>query len=314
MSTDRHVEKEIPLYLLDELEAAERARVEAHLEACPRCQAELRAVASLHRTLQARPRWQPGEPLLQRLRGRLSRRLRQERGASRAPARAGRWRLLPRPALVWNLAWVAAALVVGVLVGRSWRPVEPGPADADLAHVEEMREPLIADIDFIDFDPQSGQVAIRFKRVQDLLVRGEVQDARIQTLLAHAVRTEANPGRRLAAVKVLRQSAASPDEDVVDALIHAMKRDSVAGVRLRAAQALKGLVQREPVRRAFVAVLLRDPNPAVRIQAIEALGRVPNVEEVAPYLQAAGREDENAYIRLRAGELLQNQKMKQKLL
>jgi anti-sigma factor RsiW len=122
LNLDRHREVQtlLPWYVTDQLDAADRARVEAHLADCAECRAEL----SLERHLDAGV---AGLPLgVEQDWAEFRRRLRAaSTGRSRAATAVARlWRRLGRRAsLGWVLAaQMAAVLVVGALLLPFGRP------------------------------------------------------------------------------------------------------------------------------------------------------------------------------------------------
>jgi anti-sigma factor RsiW len=123
MSTE-HVEELLVPYLRDELAAAERERVAAHLEGCPPC----RATRDAHRALLAELAAAP-EPAPSVHWGAYRAELRQRLDRRRPSGRRRRWWT---PVPVALAAGLAAVLVyVALPAGRAGRE-EPGPADQAL--------------------------------------------------------------------------------------------------------------------------------------------------------------------------------------
>ncbi len=309
MKKSKHIEKLIPLYFYDELSAIEKQQMEAHLEDCELCRQRFEETRLLHEALDRKIVMQPSEQVLTQARAQLRDRLRQEKLAR---LRDPWWQRLSdfisnaKPA--WQLAGAAALLAIGVMAGKLvWAPSAARPTvSAPAAGIQspEAASPFISNIDLIEYDPQTGNVTIKYKSISDVLVQGKADDEPIRNLLAYAIRTEGNPGRRLAAVKAV-SSQTSSDAELENALIHALENDTVDGVRLRAAQALRSLPMNDVIKKAFIRILIKDPNPSIRIVAVEALSQVKEEADVLPVFQDVAKDDENDFIRLKTSSALE---------
>jgi hypothetical protein len=117
-----HFEPELSAYLDGELDAAERARLDAHLHACARCAAELRELRRVGESLR---RWDAQETRYAQSTGFRNRVLARVGGHADAPVEEIRtWR---------RAAWAAAAAagVVGAFAWATTRPAAVGGADLD---------------------------------------------------------------------------------------------------------------------------------------------------------------------------------------
>lgn len=309
MKKTNHVEKLIPLFFYDELSRIEKQQVQAHIEDCELCRRRFEETQRLHETLDRKIFMQPSEQALLQARAQLRARLRQE---NQARLRDPRWQRLSdfvsaaKP--TWQLAGAAALLAIGVMAGKFvWAPSETRQtvsAPAAGTQPQQASSPFITNIDLIEYDPQTGNVIIKYKSISDVLVQGKADDEPIRNLLAYAIRTEGNPGRRLAAVKAVSGQFSS-DSELENALIHALENDTVDGVRLRAAQALRTLPMNDVIKKAFIRVLMKDPNPSIRIVAVEALTPVRGEKDVLPVFQDVAKDDENDFIRLKTSSALE---------
>lgn len=113
-------------YLDSELDEAERGKVRAHLESCPKCQRACTEVASIKRVVQTKI-FQP--PLPGALAGRVFRKTRSR--ASRG-ATASRWRALPSIAALLLLGLTVFLVVRIFLIERP--PLAHALAIRDMAH------------------------------------------------------------------------------------------------------------------------------------------------------------------------------------
>ncbi|MFQ5769503.1 MAG: HEAT repeat domain-containing protein [bacterium] len=310
MKTHEHLEKLIPLYLYDELNENERKELEVHLGYCEHCHKQFEEIQALHKKLDKKTILEPSDALLSQSRLQLRNRLREEQ---QVVMKESWWQKLLDAVNIsrvgWQLVGATAFLLVGLFLGRFvWaekihQPLQQAEMATNLAS-EGMSSPLISNIDLIQYNAKSGQVTIQYKSVNDVLVQGNIDDASVRRILAHAIRDETHPGLRLTAVKVFGGRTFSDDE-VEQALIYALEHDTVDGVRLKAAKVLKTLPISQKIKEVFIRILLKDSNPAIRIEAVEALSKVKEEEDVVPIFQEASQDDENEFIRLKASKELE---------
>ncbi len=309
MKEHKKIAKLIPLFFYEELSDTEKRDVQAHVQICEMCRRQFEETQALHQMLDRKISKQPSEEALVQARAQLRDRLRQENFVRvRDPwwQRFSDFISSAKPA--WQIAGVAAALMLGFAVGRLAGTLHDTRHDISKkiarAETSENSSSFINNIDLIEYDPQSGNVTIKYKSINDILVRGKVDDAPVRNLLAYAIRTEGNPGRRLTAVRAVGGHSFS-DLEIESALMYALENDAVDGVRLRAAQSLRTLPINDKIEKAFIRVLMKDPNPSIRIEAMEALSQVKEAEDVLPVLQDAAKDDENEFIRLRTSGALE---------
>ncbi len=309
MNEHKKITKLIPLYFYDELSDSEKREVQSHIQICEICRQSLEATQALHQTLDRKIARQPSESVMLQARAQLRERLRQEKLADlRDPWWESFSNLISTANVALKLAGSAALLMIGLIAGRFvWAPWDsPQNVAAKIQDLQsqEIGSPFISNIDLIEYDPQTGNVTIKYKTINDMIVQGKVDDAPVRNLLAYAIRTESNPGRRLTAVRAVGSQNIS-DQETENALIYALENDAVDGVRLRAAQALRSFPINDGIKKAFIRVVMKDANPSIRIEAVEALSQVKEAEDVFPVLQDAAKDDENEFIRLRTSSALE---------
>ncbi|MFQ5865060.1 MAG: HEAT repeat domain-containing protein [bacterium] len=320
MRPKQHLEKLIPLYVYEELEEDEKKEVEVHIEYCEACRQQLEELRALHNTLDQKIILQPTDELLARSRSELRDRLRAERIAA---LKESWWERISEffleKTLAFQLVGAAVILLLGIFMGRFlFSPKERSePLSTEFlsgTYPRMISQPLITNVDLVQYNPQTGEVTVRYKSVNDVSLRGGIDEEPIRRVLVHAIRSEEHPGHRLTAVKAFGERTSSNDE-IEDVLIYAMKNDAVDGVRLRAAKVLKALPFSSKIKEAFIRVLLKDSNPAIRIEAVDALSKVKEKEDVAPIFQDVAKDDENDFVRLKASRALEgrdNSKFDQK--
>lgn len=309
MKQSDHLEQQIPLYLYGELEKVKKEEFEVHLNSCQHCREQLEETRALHNTLSKKASFEPSEPLMSKLRSELRERLREER---KDEFKQSWWERFSEKISErgggMQLAGALAFLIVGILIDRVvFLPANTGTQlegefTAELQ--DESSLPFMSSVDLIQYDPKSGNITVQYKSIQDVSLRGNVQDPSIRKVLAHAIRMEEHPGLRLAAVKASGAKSFS-DEELEDALIYAMKNDEIDGVRLKAAKVLTNLPINEKIKRAFIRVLIRDANSAIRIEALNALSGIKGEADVRPIFRNASQDDENEFVRLQASKALE---------
>lgn len=302
----RNVEERLPLYLLEELEEAERAELDAHLAACADCRSSLEELRRLHDALAARPQLEPSPELLARCRLDLEDALDREATGWRALVRSG-FGLWPVGA-AFRVSTALAVLVVGFSMGWAVRQqTAPQPAARTAATNPWIGSDLsglrISGISRVAPDPQTGAVHITMDAERQLTLEGSLDDPRIQQVLLYAVKNYDNPGIRHDTVEVLR--ARSTDPTFREALLYALRHDPNDGVRLEALQAVRELAWSPEVRAAILEALQKDSNPGVRVAAINALLEHTD-EQVLPALQEVARQDTNPYVRMKCANAVRD--------
>ena len=306
MNLPKDLDRYVLLYLYDELDHEEKEAFETHIANDEGSRQKLEEMRALHKLLDRKLVFEPSIQALSQARANLRERLRDER---RKKLKESWWQKLYAHwafrGRVFQMAGAVLLLLIGFLIGRfsfsdtGYRNISSGGFVAAALDAPS----FIASIDMIQYEPETGAVTVHYKRVQDVSLQGDIEDEGIRRVLSHAIRTDHHPGRRLAAVKA-SAGRRFRDAELEDALIFAMERDEVDGVRLRAAKTLKGLPISEKVKAAFIRVLLSDTNPAIRMEALNTLSKVDE-QDVYPVFQDASRDDDNEFVRLQAARALQ---------
>jgi len=314
------IRRQLEMYLLDELSSEQRREFERHLDGCPDCSAELAQLKKFEDTVRIHRRpVAVDDRLLQEARQQLRAALRVERSRPSLPARV-------RNYLDWVPAWNyrtalggVTMLAAGILIGRTFlAPSHPlisaqpmvEPIAVGYSHAGE--EPRIMNLQIQQTDGGTGEVEFSFDAVTPVQMKGNINDERIQAVLAHALVTEQNPGIRLRSVNMLSSRTEvlnPPDPTVKKALVTAAKSDDNPAVRREALRALKSFPFDDEIREAFLYVLVQDTNPGLRIAAINNLdsARVQNSDpgpDLLRVLQERMQTDNNNYVRIRAKAVL----------
>lgn len=271
----------LPFYACNELEAAERESVAAHLASCASCNAQLREEQALVDSIAALPRpadrLDPADTLLAQCRSELAETL-----DDLAAPRELRWQPFAwfKQFMVFHPAWSAAALVIlGVLAGTQFysRGRDAQASGQVVRATPRFTEEQLASmaVSGINFEPSSGSapgtVRVQLSAEQPLVLAGSLEDSDVRRVLAYVVSggQRFNPGVRLDCLDALK--SATSDAAVRRALVAAARRDANPAVRLKAFDVLRGSAGEEDVREALLDALEKDSNPGVRVEALNLL-------------------------------------------
>ncbi len=162
----------------------------------------------------------------------------------------------------------------------------------DLLKTNELR-----DIKLAGKTNGNGHVYFAMETSKKYDIRGGINDPVIQQLLYYLLLNDENPGKRLKALKLLKEAA--PQLDATAVLVSSLLTDENPGVRLRSIELLDGYNASEMIIDACIKTLLEDENEAVRQKALDIIARHP-AERSLPVLRIVSAMDNNKYIRIRA--------------
>jgi len=304
-------ERRLALYVWQELEPSERQAVERHVAGCAGCAAALARERTLLEQLSSLDPEQPSDFLIAQCRRTLSRHL------DRAEVSARWWKRVKavfRPAawLTARPAWTVAGLVLaGFLAGRYVsRPTTPSDVAPEPSPVASVAPAGFENSSVLGIQRlPGGDVAVRMRTEQPVVVQGTPDDGAIRRALLAALQSSdsPDPDARLESVDLLRGSRT--DASVRRALCQAALHDTNASVRLKAIDALRGMEKEEDVRQTLLRALERDQNPGVRVEAISALraylDSAPSSDwsrddSLVRILRDRQRKDPNEFVRLQS--------------
>jgi hypothetical protein len=298
--------REIPLYCYGEVSAEVEESVEAHLDGCAECRAELARQRAFMRVLDEEAHDQSPQiasaGLLAECRANLRVQLARELETEerRAPWKGWFPSLgdFSRIHIPFRVPVGAMALIALGFFGARFTPEQFGGLGASASG------PMFSNVRSIESDA-AGNVQIAVDEVRRHMVKGNPRDPHVQELLLSAVREESNPGLRVESIGMLQNSADS--EAVRGALLDAVTKDPNAGVRLKALEGLKSFADDQSVRRTLASTLIHDEDPRVRVQAIELL-TAHRDDALVGVLQSAVQKEDNDYLRSRYLRLLAEMK------
>lgn len=308
-------QKNLPLYVYNELPEIEQAELEAHLQVCPTCRAALEETRQTIGFIPQQSEFDHLTEILPGFRKLLSLKLRAKQTQKRQ-SRIFFSFISGRPA--FQVAFAALLVLTGFLLGRQQTAPQKGNENALLQQIlassQKIRfsngelNPFLGQIERIKLNPETGSVEIEYQTVNDVAIRGNLENNTIQQLLQQALQEESNQAVRLHAVKALTLLTDSPGQlnsKIIDDLILLLKKEENTGVRLQILKMLKSLPLDENIKNILVHVLLYDQNEALRIEAFKILTGSNLARQEQKSLLRKARLDSNSYIQYQAEEKLE---------
>lgn len=309
----------ISLYFYEELSEHERVLFEKHKVDCEECAKVYKEELSFFRELQKEKSPVVNDRILSSARYQLSRALREEKKAEKESAVDRIFSFLFTP---YRFAFSSAVvLTIGLLIGyalfssESTTPIIKdgnghfiNASDGFVINDQVLR---ISNIHFIDADASDGEIEFEFEAVKPVKMKGSVNDAQIQAVLAYSMLNNQNPGSRLNSINAIdSKPQVRIDSDTKNALLTVMLTDENPGVRLEALKVLKRLPYDEITKQAFLTVLTSDTTSGLRIEAINAIsdltekGLTFSQDELTLFKEKFNNDDNN-YIKFRSRTILQ---------
>ena len=208
--------------------------------------------------------------------------------------------LSPRQPIWAVVTYVVIAFIAGQFL--SVTPVQDAATHNGFSSSEILgliQEGALSNVQFEKSEGDNIRLAVETK--QNVDVSGGTNDEIIQHILYYLLLNDANPGKRLQAVSLLKTVPAHDNKKLV--LISSILSETNAGVRLRALDLLSQFETDKTIRDACLKILLEDQNEAVRMGALSILANSPSAD-IVPALRVVSLMDQNEYIRERAVEVM----------
>ncbi len=299
------------LYAYDELTDDLRFEFEQHINRCPGCADEVKALRGLRDAMSMVPVLEPTPSLLASSRMQLQEALeiaQQDRGWKRwfydPFAMLGQLKF--SPALAAVLLMIGFGGGAGVAYKMAHNVNQPGvinTASNSGGNQQAPNQANIAGIREILQVPGTNNVEIKYDTLQTRSATGSMSDPAIQQLLVFASRSNVNSGIRLNSVDMLTKNP--QDQKIREALIASLRYDTNPGVRLKSLEALGPYVKDDvTVRDAVTEALLHDSNLGVRTEALQMLQPVKADGTVRMALQFLAEKDKDQAIRRQSRAML----------
>lgn len=285
-----------------EVTAEERAAIEAHLESCAECRAQLSEEGDFHEKLamlpQAADELDGTGKLLAQCRSELSETL----DEMAAPVEQQSWRPFGfiRRWMALRPGWSAAGLLAaGAILGvqlLQWLPTNDSSLNGKAVNVsaapklsdDQLAKMAVSRINFApNPDAGPGTLQVQLRAEQPVVLSGNLDDTDMRRVLTYVVRNSErfDAGVRLDCLDALR--ARIGDAEIRDALLDAARHDQNPAVRMKALESLRDVASDEDVQDAVLETLNEDANPGVRVEAINLLVRSLELES-APKTRGTG--------------------------
>ena len=306
---------------IEELDEPIRQEMAEHVAGCPACQNDASALQRLHELVIASATTTT-EADLTLARNALFRTLRRRSHGTPWVDRVREWLgLADGPALRPALIGICIH-AVGFLAGAFavW-PDSPGLNGFQLAAYDPYQDndggaPQVVNLRILHQDEATGDIEFEFDAVMPAHIRGNMNEPRVQAILARALVSSQNPGIRLRVANVIGSQSDEGTLDkrsrdlVKESLISALLYDKNRGVRMEAMKALQPFLPDSAATAAILQILNREENVAMRIAAINCFDltkfeRQPAREQVLAALRDRSVSDANNYIRIRAAAALE---------
>jgi len=326
----------LQLFFADELNPEQKIELNEHMMNCAECHAEHDELQKLTMFLGDRGAGAPSEELLWEARRELREAISHDSLAESivtrltqgvAPSAAGsvgsRFAESPGSTHGGWMGWFsgfrlamsgAAAIALGVFIGylAFTRSVTPTAVSFDDGTIDsEIGGPDIVNVQFVDWDQRDGQIELQYDLVRPVRLRANVDDNRVQRVLAHALATGDNAGVRLKAINALDAPGnRQHGPEVKTALVRSMKTDPNPGVRKEALRVLQGMPFDDEIKQACLYVLENDENAGMRVASINLLSGArlagyPVGQDVYDFLNTTLKEQDDPLLRARSSVFIE---------
>jgi hypothetical protein len=307
----KKIQKNLPLYLYNELDEVAAAEVKAHLTICHKCQKAMSGLQLLHQRIPRKPLFNTKESAIAPFRNVVLAHLKKPESRKKSG-----FSFTPRPAFLYAMASIL--LFIGFFAGRFTSMIHSsGPSDLgqiiaarqSVKFEQGVIQPSLLGVERIQFDPESQTIEIKYSTFNDIRLRSRLDQPGIQEILSYAMLQDESPAVRLHAVKALRSISdanVSLDAKVVDSLEQLVQREQNAGIKLTALRVLKTVPANDQIKKIFTYALLYDKSTAIRIAAFEGLAREGVADtEIESILQSV-KADSSQYFQSKTQQLLKN--------
>ena len=201
--------------------------------------------------------------------------------------------------------WAVVTYVVIAFIAGRFLSIPPQQGDSTNQNFSStgilnlIQEDAFSNIQFEKSDNDNIRLALETK--QNVDIAGGTNDEIIQQILYYLLLNDANPGKRLQAVRLIEAVPAQDSKKLV--LISSVLSETNTGIRLRALDLLSQFETDKTIRDACLKILLEDQNEAVRMGALSILANSPSAD-IVPALRIVSLMDQNEYIRERAVEVM----------
>ncbi len=307
MKTCKKYEEWIWLSFYNELSPDKADELKEHLNTCADCTLDYQEAEKTVQLLNQKVKLQPSDLEMEANRSELHERLMLAKRARLRKDMLMKWWLRIQDLFSLNFAprfrfaAALAILVIGIFMGKYILNTDiASNVDSDV-----LTNKNVTGVDYVKYNPKSGKVAVNVRVINDVLIKGNIDDPKMQSLLAQTLMTSEMPNVRLRSVDALSK-ADRLIQPTQTALISALELDDNPGIRLKAAKILNSLPVNEQVRdlliNTMIKVLQSEPNSAVRNAAVDGLSKLGE-DGLRALLYEAAQLDSNEYLQYKTKNL-----------
>ena len=312
---NKNIEEKFLLYLYSEMTAEEQHEIENKINTSKEYRDEYERLKKFHSFITTQTQAEVSEKVLNDARRQLRVTLAEERSKKSLSviitSTIDRIRNLVSPQFAYALGTVAA-LAIGIFIGSTFSRSSHVASQSALQS-ESAEQSRIANVQIIENGTANGEVELSYESVTPVRVRGNVNDAQIQKILAYTLLNENNPGVRLRTVSTMEtqlETKHATEPAIKSALIQALKKDDNPGVRREALRVLQQFSFDTEIQDAVLYTLLHDTNSGIRVVAINVLANAKlngasfdaNVKQTLKHIQ---EKEKNNYVRIRTASFIQ---------
>jgi hypothetical protein len=322
----KHAQFKEWLYLsvIDELNDDERHLFDLHLGGCSECRSELKELQKFESVIAGNKPVEVTDRLLQEARQQLRVAILEHRLKKTPWGRmfeSTREFILQDYRIAFGgIAMSALGLLVGYMIFSQVPKMEENRAHIEPQAVQQaMRSNSgtesftqgsmrTSNVNLIDANASDGTIEFTFDAITPMHVRGNINDDKVQKVLARALVNEDNPGVRLRTMNAIASQSLehkAQDPEVKAALISALKGDQNPGVRQEALRVLLRYPLDGEIKQALMYTLMHDKNSGMRIVAINGLAAASvdghyMDQNILNILKETIQSDNNNYVRRQA--------------
>jgi hypothetical protein len=312
------------LSAINEIDDDAQGLLDIHLRECSECRVELKELQDFYSIIEKQEPIDVSDALLYEARQQLRTALLRERleksmwekvlGSARGfmvreyKTAFGGFAVAALGLFVGYLVFAPPRMAENKIVQREQPVVRQAIQSGDRSDSFTQSDTRTSNVRFVDSDASDGVIEFTFDAVTPMHVRGNVNDDKVQKVLARALTNEDNAGIRLQTVGAIAmrvQGEKNSDPEVKAALISALTGDQNPGVRQAALRVLLQYPLDGEIKNALVVTLTHDKNSGNRIAAINGLASA-SVEghhmdqDILNVLKQKIQSDNNNYVRRQA--------------
>lgn len=312
MNSCKKYQTRLVLFFYNELEKEDQLEMKAHISACAFCQEQLKALEQLQKVKSK----QVNNTVLKLTRLVLFYKLRK---ISNTVNHQKVNRDFPKRVVI-QIGFAMVLILFGFFLGRSKSPeiIKPAftcqdiiTADRVISTENTIISPYLFNIEKIKYNPITGIIDLQFSTINEILLRGPLENPAIHQMVQRALMNEENFSAKLQAAKavyLMAQTSQRIDNQLLLTMDQLLGYEQNIGIKRNILKALDAAEPTPEIQSLLIRTMLSDSSEALRIQAFKALTKGAQDQKLADQLLTKTKLDSNAYIRTKSLELLKDKK------